>query len=249
MRVPRCRHSICSGGQPGPSSSTRSDKFRVQSRGGQPHGSRCPLTSVVEQIAQQFQQVVPVAGEQATDWIPGSNRNIPVAMDTSQGFDQIGDFPFQQHPLAGHAAAGDPRPLEFAFGQGADVLKLLAQWATIARPRAAVVRPVGSIRSMAFSGHGPDCRARDWPAAGAGPAATSNRFSSMTSGRTSSGASTESCGISPCANRGSSRRICSNGARPRRTTSRWNSSSTTKQQQSDQRLIPVVIFGYLAAPE
>jgi hypothetical protein len=48
-------------------------------------------------------------------------------VNAAQDRDQIGYLPVQQHPLAGRPTASDARPLEFALGQGADVLELLAQ--------------------------------------------------------------------------------------------------------------------------
>ena len=84
--------------------------------GGQPHLGFRPLTGVVQQVAQQFQQIIAVAGEPAARWNPGFNGNLPVAVNAAQGCNQVSYLPVEQHPLARCAATGDARPLEFALG-------------------------------------------------------------------------------------------------------------------------------------
>jgi len=48
-------------------------------------------------------------------------------MDAAQDFGQVRYFPSQQHPLTWDEATDDAGPLQFPFGQPADVFDLLAQ--------------------------------------------------------------------------------------------------------------------------
>lgn len=142
-------------------------------------------------------------------------------MDATQSLDQIGNLALQQYPLAGCAAAGDSRPLEFAFGQGPDLLNLLAQ----RLPASAILGRQWLLGELGQRG--------EWGFHGVGQIAKGVTGSPLTliqqdqqavqfgdQCRTSSGASAGSCAISPRASCGRFWRICSSGARPRRTICR-----------------------------
>ena len=97
---------------------TQRQYFRLQ-HGTKPHRSPGPLTGVVEQVTEQFQQVVTIPGKHAARRQMGLDMQRALPVNTLQGSDQISDFRRQQHPQARRTATGDACPFQLALGEGA----------------------------------------------------------------------------------------------------------------------------------